>query len=217
MGDNGEQVDDFDANRYSIGQRFHQRFKFREIPVSHPFVSIGAVLALSAAAPAFAAAPATAAPKMTLAQAPAKPAARSATRADLLKSADANFKKVDLNGDGTLNKAEIDAAQVRMQQAASANIGARIQSEFNKLDTDRNGQLSLAEFRAAAPAPKAPGSAAAAAMQTLDVNKDGKISAEEYRAPMLTAFNAVDSNKDGTISAQERAQAQSRRSAQRSN
>ncbi len=173
MRDNGGQVDVFDATRYSVVQRFHTKFQFREISVSHPFVSIGAVLALSAAAPAFAAAPAPVTPKMTLAQAPAaaKPAPRPATRADLINSADANFKKVDTNNDGVLNKAEIDAAQVRMQQQASANIGTRIQAEFNKLDTDKNGQLSLAEFKAAAPAPKAPGAASATAMAKLDTQQ----------------------------------------------
>ena len=104
-----------------------------------------------------------------------------------------------------------------MQQQTSATIGARLQAEFNKLDTDRSGQLSLAEFRAAAPAPKAPGAASATAMQQLDANKDGKISADEYRTPILAAFNSVDTNKDGTVSVQERQQAAAKRTAQRKN
>ena len=34
----------------------------------------------------------------------------------------------------------------------------------------------------------------------LDKNKDGKVSADEYRAPILTRFDSADTNKDGTIS-----------------
>ena len=37
----------------------------------------------------------------------------------------------------------------------------------------------------------------------LDTNKDGKISAEEFRAPKLAQFNAVDLNHDGVVTADE--------------
>lgn len=132
----------------------------------------------------------------------------------MVKQAEANFQKVDTNNDRALSKAEIDAAQVRAQQQAAANIQQRLNQEFTKLDTDRNGQLSLAEFRAAAPAVRpADGNASATAMQRLDANKDGKISVDEYRAPILAGFDRIDTNKDGTISADERARAQAARTA----
>ena len=41
-------------------------------------------------------------------------------------------------------------------------------------------------------------------MAQLDKNKDGKISTDEYRAPVLARFDRADTNKDGTISATER-------------
>jgi Ca2+-binding EF-hand superfamily protein len=132
----------------------------------------------------------------------------------MVKQAEANFQKVDTNNDRALTKPEIDAAQGRAQQQAAANIQQRLNQEFTKLDTDRNGQLSLAEFRAAAPAVRpADGSASATAMQRLDANKDGKISVDEYRAPILAGFDRIDTNKDGTISADERARAQAARTA----
>jgi Ca2+-binding EF-hand superfamily protein len=213
-------VDAVDANRYHIGEgSIHgQKFSNREIEVSHPFLSIAALVAVSATAPAFASAPSTAAPqRLASAQAPgaAKPAQqRPATRADMVKQAEANFLKVDTNNDRALSKSEIDAAQVRAQQQATVNIQQRLNQEFTKLDTDRNGQLSLAEFRAAAPAVRPADSAASAtAMLRLDANKDGKISVEEYRAPILAGFDRIDTNKDGTISADERARAQAARTA----
>jgi Ca2+-binding EF-hand superfamily protein len=153
--------------------------------------------------------------RLASAQAPgAKPAQqRPATRADMLKQADATFSKVDTNNDRTLSKAEIDAAQARTQQQAAGNIQQRLSQEFTKLDTDRNGQLSLAEFRAAAPAVRPVGGASATAMQRLDANKDGKISVEEYRAPMIAGFDRIDANRDGTLSPDERAKAQAARTA----
>ena len=37
----------------------------------------------------------------------------------------------------------------------------------------------------------------------LDANKDGKISADEFKTPRLAAFNRIDANKDGTVTAAE--------------
>jgi Ca2+-binding EF-hand superfamily protein len=167
--------------------------------------------------PAAAAAPSATAP-LHLAAAQAqntKPMARApTTRAEIIKTAEANFQKVDLNNDRSLSKAEIDAAQARAQQQAAANIAQRMTQEFTKLDTDRNGQLSLAEFRAAAPAVRpANASASKSALERLDANKDGKITVEEYRAPILAGFDRVDTNKDGTITADERARAAAARTA----
>lgn len=179
--------------------------------MSYPFLSIAAVIAVSAAAPAFASAPSAAAPlRLAAAQAPAgaKPAPGPATRAETVKAAEAAFQKVDTNSDRILSKPEIDAAQARAQQQAVANIAQRMTNEFNKLDTDHNGQLSLAEFRAATPTVRPPAvNASTTVMQRLDTNKDGKISVEEYRAPVLAAFDRIDTNHDGTISADERAKA----------
>ncbi len=47
-------------------------------------------------------------------------------------------------------------------------------------------------------------------MARLDTNKDGKVSAAEFRAPVLAAFDRADTNKDGTISAEEQRRASGR-------
>ena len=52
----------------------------------------------------------------------------------------------------------------------------------------------------------------------LDKNKDGRVSADEYRAPALARFDTADTNKDGTLSQAEREAAnRAVRSAQRRN
>ena len=45
---------------------------------------------------------------------------------------DATFKILDLNGDKTLNTAEIDAAQKKQVAQVQANMGKRLDAEFAK-------------------------------------------------------------------------------------
>ena len=52
--------------------------------------------------------------------------------------------------------------------------------------------------------PPPPANAGQLALNKLDANKDGKVSADEYRAPMLANFDRLDLNRDGVISAAER-------------
>ena len=166
--------------------------------VSHPFLFIAAFAAAAVAPGQAAAAQGTGA-----AAAPAKPM----NRADVVRDTETNFAEVDANKDGSWSKTEIEAAQAKAEQRATSQLSVRMNQEFTKLDTDKNGQLSLAEFRAAAPAVRVKAGAGTAAIQRLDSNKDGKVSLNEYRAPLLAGFDKIDSNKDGTISADERARA----------
>ena len=162
----------------------------------------------AAALAAFVAAPTAVLAQSGPAARPAQSAAptRVATRADVLKMSATTFARFDTNKDGSLSKAEVEAAEVQRRQAASQAMQARLNQEFAKLDTDRNNQLSQAEFRAAVPQLR-PAAGAGDAIARLDSNKDGRISVDEYRAPTLTAFDRLDSNKDGTLSAAERAKA----------
>ncbi len=167
------------------------------------FVPLAFIAALGAA-PALA--------TVTQASAPlaAKAAPAAPTRATIIRNIDANFKAIDSNGDGTLNAAELGAAESKVQQQRLGQMRARFEADFTKLDTNKDGQLTKAEFLAAAP--RAPSTAPNGAniVAQLDRNKDGKVSADEYKLPMLARFDALDTNKDGTISAAERQAAQAR-------
>lgn len=144
-------------------------------------------------------------PSAALAQAAAKPAATAAppTRAGLTAKLESTFKGADANSDGALTTAEIDAVQKHAADQAVAAVTARLADQFAKLDADKNGQLTRAEFLAAAPTARATG-AGDPAVKQLDVNKDGKVTLDEYRTPMLAAFDRIDANKDGTLSDEER-------------
>ena len=121
---------------------------------------------------------------------------------------DANFKAIDTNGDGVLSQSELAAAAAKGEQQRQAQLRTRMEGEFTKLDTNKDGVLSKAEFLAATPPASAQAANAADILAQLDKNKDGKVSPEEYRGPVLSRFDALDTNHDGTLSATERQAAQ---------
>jgi Ca2+-binding EF-hand superfamily protein len=163
-------------------------------------LSLAALVALGLTVPAAVAAQ----PK------PAAASAQAQTRAGLMNSLQSNFKTIDTNGDGTLSAAELQAAESKVQQQRIAQLRGRVEAEFAKLDTNKDNQLSKAEFMAAAPSAPSQAANGAALLSQLDKSKDGKVTVDEYRAPVLARFDAVDTNKDGTISQSERAAAQAR-------
>jgi Ca2+-binding EF-hand superfamily protein len=155
-------------------------------------LALGAAPALATAAPA--AAPATG----------AKPAAQPQNRTTIQKGLDANFKAIDTNGDGALNAPELAAAEGKIQQQRLGALRGRVDAEFTKLDTNKDGVLSKAEFMAAAPQAPATAPNGAAIVSQLDKNKDGKVTADEYRNPVLARFDSIDTNHDGVLSDAER-------------
>ena len=165
-------------------------------------LKLAALVALGAAAPAFATA--------AQAQRPAAAGQAMPTRAALLQNLAESFKVVDLNGDGVLSQPELATAEAKNQQARQAAIRARVDAEFTRLDTNKDGQLSKAEFQAAAAIPPATPANGANILAQLDKNKDGKVSADEYRAPILSRYDAIDTNHDGVISEAERKAAEAK-------
>ena len=163
--------------------------------MSKSYLTICATIAAAAAVPAWA-----------VAAAPAKPAqsAQPPTRAALTKSIDASFKASDSNGDGVLSVQEVSAAEAKGLKQRVGVARQRMEQEFTKLDTNKDGQLSKAEFMAAAPTGPTTAPNGANILAQLDKNKDGKVSVDEYRAPLLGRFDAIDTNHDGTISNAER-------------
>ncbi|HET7092688.1 MAG TPA: EF-hand domain-containing protein, partial [Thermomicrobiales bacterium] len=145
-----------------------------------------AALATAAAVPALA----TAAPTPAPAQRQAAPAQVAPNRTALMRSIDANFKAIDGNGDGTLNQAEVAAAESRAMQQRVAAVRGKIEGEFTKLDTNKDGQLSKAEFQAMVPGLK-PRETPQQIVAGMDTNKDGKISLQEYQTGPLAGFSKV--------------------------
>lgn len=124
------------------------------------------------------------------------------SKAELQKTLDDNYARMDSNKDGNLTRAEVEAAQSVALKQAQQLVDQRMAQEFAKLDANKDGQVSLAEFTAATP--KARAGSVDQFLQRFDGNKDGKVSPAEYKSPMLAAFDRVDSNKDGVVSPQER-------------
>ena len=131
------------------------------------------------------------------------------TRAQMATQLSVNFSAADSNGDKTLGLAEIEAAQKVQVAQARASIDKRLDAEFARLDTNRDGQLSPAEFKAGAPGPRV--IPVNQLLAQIDRDKDGKVSAEEHRAVPLANFDRIDTNRDGTLSAEEQAAARRQR------
>jgi len=124
-------------------------------------------------------------------------APQASIRGDVQKQVDTNFDKGDTNNDGFLNRAEIQA----MTSKALEGVQPKLEAEFKALDKDGNGQISLAEFKAAAFSKL--GQNPELTLQKFDTNKDGKVSVAEFRAPVLAAFDRADLNRDGKVTAEE--------------
>ena len=173
----------------TLGRLLRHRPRHREIFQMNSRLAAAAVAAaaLASAAGAQTAKPATATAPKTI------------TRAELTANIDAEFRGLDTNGDGKISTAEAQAAVGKRASEAEVELRKRQEADFRKLDTDKNGQLSLAEYEAAMSI-KPNAGAATERLKMFDSNKDGVISAAEFRAPVLARFDAADANKDGIVS-----------------
>lgn len=111
-----------------------------------------------------------------------------------------SFEMLDLDGDGRVTEAELDAAAAE---------------RFAEVDTDGDGALSVGELTARAEARMAERMAERVArmVERLDTNGDGMIqsdemAAQDHRARLLERFDA---DGDGAISAEEFAMARDER------
>jgi Ca2+-binding EF-hand superfamily protein len=141
------------------------------------------------------------------AQAAAQNAAQAALqplpRTQVVQQLDADFKALDINSDGKLTKAEVQAAIAKRAAEAQAMLLERQKQDFEKLDTNKDGRLTLAEYQAGTKI-SAKDNAADLRMAQLDTNKDGSITAAEFRAITLTQFDKLDKNRDGVLQPSER-------------
>ena len=130
-------------------------------------------------------------------------APKSVTRADFLKQAAIDFATIDTAHRGFITKADLAAAELRARQQRVGQVRARMQAEFNKLDTKHEGKLSLNEFMAAAPKAPATPPNGADLLARLDKKHDGKVTLDEFRAPTLQQFDRLDKNHDGVLTPDE--------------
>lgn len=105
---------------------------------------------------------------------------------------EAEFKGMDINGDGRLSADEHAAGARRM---------------FDGADTNKDGRITAAELTAAHEAMMgkkagAPGTsmAATAKIKELDANGDGQLTLAEHTAGAKLMFERMDTDKDGLLS-----------------
>ena len=119
-------------------------------------------------------------------------------RAAFIAQMDAQFGKMDGNGDGQLTQPEIEEFE---KQKALAEAQARNEAWFDRLDLNKNGQLSAKEFaKLVTVSAKAN---AAPMLSREDSNRDGQISVVEHRSATLANFDRIDADKDGVASVEE--------------
>jgi Ca2+-binding EF-hand superfamily protein len=128
----------------------------------------------------------------------AAPQSPDVLRAAFIATMDAEFRRRDTDGNGTITRAELERFE-----GAAAFAAAQLQNRdlFRRLDADRNGMLSPGEFAALVGAPAAPD--VSAQMSRLDGNRDQQVSLIEYRAATLAGFDRLDTDHDGIVTAAE--------------
>ena len=122
-------------------------------------------------------------------QDPAQPIQRQ----QFIAQMDAEFQRLDGDGNGMVVPAEIANSQ---RAAAQAQALRQNQAIFAELDTDRNGTLTPQEFARlvnvdAVPVDPSP------LMNQFDSDKDGIITLVEYRVATQANFDRIDTDRDG--------------------
>jgi Ca2+-binding EF-hand superfamily protein len=139
------------------------------------------------------------------AQAAPATAAPSLTRVSFIQLMDTDFKARDVNGDGTVSRAEIEAFE---RETALQKLLLENSALFSRLDVDQNGSLTALEFQKLATNPTMPD--ITSIMQRFDKNRDQKITIVEYRTATLVRFDDLDADKDGVIDQKELSASQSK-------
>lgn len=125
------------------------------------------------------------------------------SRTVYMSRVDSGFAEIDTNKDGSVDRAEMEAAETRAIAVRKGQILKQREAAFRQLDKDKSGSLSLSEFNSVVAAEPTRKPDAAPRITRLDTNKDGKVSMAENRAPANAQFDRLDTNKDGILSVDE--------------
>ena len=128
---------------------------------------------------------------------PAPAGVQPLARSTFLANMDQQFQKMDADKNGTITREEA-AAFERIDAMTTA--AARNRALFAQLDADRNGQLSPDEFRRLVQPIQATGQKF---IQSMDGNRDGRVTLIEHRASTVANFDKIDTDKDGVVTGAE--------------
>ena len=164
-----------------------------------------------------------------VAPAPAAPQAKAAkvhTRAEVQAKVAEHFARLDTNRDGSVTRAEADAARTALRAQFAERRDDRREQAFDRLDGNRDGAISRAEWDAHEAQRQQRVATRdgdgrrdgrrfhAGGMHSLgghmfemaDANKDGRVTLQEAQAAALRHFDMADANRDGQITQDERQQ-----------
>jgi Ca2+-binding EF-hand superfamily protein len=168
--------------------------------------------------------------------APQVKVAKVHTRAEVQAKVAEHFARIDTNRDGSVTKAEADAARTAFRSQSTERREDRREQAFDRLDSNRDGAISRAEWDAHAAQRQQRVATrdrdgdgrrdgrrfAGGGMHNLgghmfemaDANKDGRVTLQEAQAAALRHFDMADANRDGQITPDERRQVRQRMRAQ---
>lgn len=166
------------------------------------------------------------------------------TRAEVAAHIQTMFAKLDSNRDGSITKAESEAAKgerhKRIEKRVERHGGGKSKAAdrrgmFDRIDTNRDGTISRSEFEAAparherriVTADGGPGMNNMRGMRMgmgglhgrmfdmSDANHDGRVTLQEATNAALRHFDTADVNRDGRLTPEERMQMHQRMRAER--
>ena len=168
----------------------------------------------------------------TPAPAPQAKAAKVHTRAEVQAKVAEHFARVDTNRDGSVTKAEADAARTAVRAKFTERREDRREQAFERIDSNRDGAISRAEWDAQAAQRQqriasldrdgdgrrdgrrfhggGMHSLGGHMFEMADANKDGRVTLQEAQAAALRHFDMADANRDGQITPDERRQVRER-------
>lgn len=158
----------------------------------------------------------------------AAPPVKAHTRAEVQSKIARHFAKLDTNRDGSLTKAEADAARQAMRSQRGERREDRRENAFERFDANRDGAISRAEWDAASAQREqriaardrdgdgrrdgrkrgrgGMGALGGHMFVMADGNSDGRLTLQEAQAAALRHFDMADVNRDGQITPDERKQ-----------